>query len=308
MPAFCADDVTVTVNVAVEPLAMVIGPLTASQPLPEFARAEGVIVTSPEHVPVTLRVKLWLGVAGSEPALAPKSSELVEAAWSEQGGVIAWAVSVTETTTVPTVCFVTLSTIVIVTLPLYVPALRLARFAWMPTAADDVSAPEDEALSQEPPLAKLDQLKACWQSPYALIVAFCVTRLDCPAVPCKANVDGPEIAHGIGVTVSVTLSNFKPLLLVKVSVPLYVPGARPVVLTLTATDAGVAPLSALTFSHFPPLTVDTAAVQLWLVVHPCPAPMLNDLLTGEVPPCGPLKLRLLTEGARVQAGVTVRLT
>ena len=84
VPAFCELEEIVTVNVAVEPLAIVTGLLTASQPLP-LDSTEGVIVTLSAQVPVTLRVKLAVGAAGSEPALALKLSAPGEAASSVQG-------------------------------------------------------------------------------------------------------------------------------------------------------------------------------------------------------------------------------
>jgi hypothetical protein len=100
-----------------------------------------------------------------------------------------------------------------------VPALRLARFDRTFTVVDEVNVPLDAALSQ-PPLVELDQFKACGQSPDALIVTFCETGLDCPAVPCKASVDDPETVQAMGVTVRVTLTAFEPELLFTVNVPL----------------------------------------------------------------------------------------
>jgi hypothetical protein len=77
-------DVTVTVKVAVEPLAIVTGPLTESQ-LPPLSSAEGVIVILPEQLPVTLIATLAEGAAGSDPALAEKLSPVGEGLASAHG-------------------------------------------------------------------------------------------------------------------------------------------------------------------------------------------------------------------------------
>ena len=73
-----------TVKVAVEPLAIVTGPLTVSQP-PPLSSAEGVMVMLLAQVPVTLIVTLAEGAAGSDPALAEKSRLLDDGLPRAQG-------------------------------------------------------------------------------------------------------------------------------------------------------------------------------------------------------------------------------
>jgi hypothetical protein len=84
VPFFCKAEETVTVKVAVEPLAIDTGLLTETQPLPAES-TDGVIVTFPEQLPVTLIVMSAVGGVGSEPLLAIKFSVPGDAAWSEQG-------------------------------------------------------------------------------------------------------------------------------------------------------------------------------------------------------------------------------
>jgi len=106
-------ELMVTVNVAVPPLAIEAGPVMVAQPvLP--ASKEGVMVTFPEQLPVTPTVKLAPGDAGSEPALAVKLNEVGDGICSVHWGE---TVRVIETCVVPTVLPVTLSSAVIVTLP-----------------------------------------------------------------------------------------------------------------------------------------------------------------------------------------------
>jgi len=61
-------EVTLTVKVALPPLGVVEGGVTASQPVPVATAAVGVIVTPLSHVPVTAIVKLC------EPGLVPVSA------------------------------------------------------------------------------------------------------------------------------------------------------------------------------------------------------------------------------------------
>ena len=89
-------------------------------------------VTPLPHVPVRLIVTLELALVESEPAVIVKSSSFDDGPSSVQGvagGGGASAVNVTPTAKVFTVLCVTLSTTVIVTVPLYVPASRPDRSA-----------------------------------------------------------------------------------------------------------------------------------------------------------------------------------
>ena len=102
-------DVTVTVKVALPPLIVAEGGVTDSQ----LCVTVGVMVTLPVQAPKMPMVKVW--VAGLVPTSLLKVSPAGEGACSVHGGcsdsvtVIVWGV--------PTDCCVTLSTAVIVTLP-----------------------------------------------------------------------------------------------------------------------------------------------------------------------------------------------
>ena len=92
------------------------------------------------------------------------------------------------------------------------------------------------------------------------------------------------MVQGIGLTVNVTGTICGPVLTVKVSIPLYVPGARPAVFTLTEGEAGVEALVWLKWSQPPPLVVRTEALQFWLVVQPRATLMRSVCAAGEAPP------------------------
>lgn len=202
-------------KVAVEPLASETGLLTASQELlPPSVVA--VMVAFPLQLPVTPMVKDW--VAGFVPTPAAKVNVEDEGAWSVQAGS---TVRVTEVWITPTVAFVELSITVIVTVPVYVPALKPARLACSFTlaVAGWVNEPEVVALNQVVPPVALVQVSECRQSPPVLIVIACPTVPVCPAVPCRARVPGPETVQGSGLTVNVTGTICDPVLTVKVSEP-----------------------------------------------------------------------------------------
>ena len=202
-------------KVAVEPLASETGLLTASQELlPPSVVA--VMVTFPLQLPVTPMVNVW--VAGFVPTPAAKVNVEDEGAWSVQAGS---TVKVTEVWITPTVAFVTLSTTVIVTVPVYVPALKPVRLACSFTlaVAGWVNEPEAAALNHVVPPVALVQVSGCRQSPPLLIVIARPTVPVCPAVPCRASVPGPETVQGSGLTINVTGTICGPVLTVKVSEP-----------------------------------------------------------------------------------------
>lgn len=175
VPAASAVEVIVTVKVAVPLLAIVIGPVIASQPL-SLALTEGVIVMLPAQLPVALIVKLLVLAAGLLPTLAVKVSEVDDGVCKVHGGK---TVRVTAICTIPTDWLVTLSTALMFTVPLYVPALKPVRLACTLrlVLAGGVNEPAVVVLSQEPPLgviteAVLVQFRVFGQSPLLLRVAF----------------------------------------------------------------------------------------------------------------------------------------
>ena len=89
----------------------------------------------------------------------------------------------------------------------------------MPTSADEVKLPSDEALNHEPPLTEVDQSRACEQSPDALSETLWWSVADWPATPWKLGLADLLTEQGTGVTVRVTLTVLEPRLLEKVSVP-----------------------------------------------------------------------------------------
>jgi hypothetical protein len=115
VPAARADEATVTVKVALLPLAIVaVAGDTASQPFPLDMVAVGVMVTLPVQALVTPTVKVC--VAGFVPTELEKVSLLTEGGWSVHTGC---TVRVTAITCgLPTATFVTLSMAVRVTVPL----------------------------------------------------------------------------------------------------------------------------------------------------------------------------------------------
>src|SRR5436309_14958014 len=61
--------------------------------------------------------------------------------------------------------------------------------------------------------------------------------------------------------ISVTGTICVPAVVLKMSIPLYVPGRSPVTLTLTVGEEGVIPFVALIVSQWPPLAVITVSLQ-----------------------------------------------
>src|SRR6202030_547010 len=93
VPAASADDVTVTVKVAVLRLAIIVdGGVTASQPLPFVIVAVGVIVTLPEQPPMMPMVKVC--AAGFSPVSLVNAWVLSEGACNPHAGC---TISVTVT-------------------------------------------------------------------------------------------------------------------------------------------------------------------------------------------------------------------
>ena len=82
-PGERAEDVTLTVKVALPLVRVAEGGDTASQPFPDAVVTVGVIVTPLAHDPLTPRVRVW--AAGFDPILALKVSLDEEGADNVQG-------------------------------------------------------------------------------------------------------------------------------------------------------------------------------------------------------------------------------
>lgn len=191
-PAARAADVTVTVKVALLPLAILAeASETPNQPVPLPMVTVGVIVTGPAQLPMTPMVKLW--VVGFKPTSDEKAVVATGGACSVQVGCI---VSVTIIACgLPAGRLVTLSTEVIVTVPVYVPAVNPATTT--PTRVDDavfkLTVPATGVVvSHVPPAgvvvaAVAVQFKLLAQAPLAVMVTDCAAGAGCPITPWKVS-------------------------------------------------------------------------------------------------------------------------
>ncbi len=207
-PGASVADVTVTVKVALLPLATVAGAGdTASQPVPLPIVTVGVMVTAPRQPPITPMVKLC--AAGFEPASVVKISPAIEGTCRVHAGC---TVSVTVIVCgVPTAVRVTLSIAVMVIVPEYVPAVNPA--STTPTlVAEGVVKPAipvaGVVVSHVPPAGVVDtvavQFKAFAQAPLAPMVAGCVAGLGCPTTPWKVSAGGVAVIVQGACTMKVT--------------------------------------------------------------------------------------------------------
>ena len=140
--------------------------------------------------------------------------------------------------------------------------------------ADSIPVAGDTASHEPPTSVAVVAFHMRVPPPVFVIVIVCLSGLDWPATALKAIAAGDVSMIGVAgcAMVSVTGKVCVPVVELKTTVPVYVPGARPATLTLTNGLAGVVPFALpppSTFSQCPPLSVVVVALQFNDAEHPC---------------------------------------
>jgi hypothetical protein len=149
-----------------------------------------------------------------------------------------------------------------------------------------------------------DAVKGIAEPPPAVTETVCAAGAEPPSGAVKLKTLAFSVNGAVTVSVTDTVCGlFDARVELTVTVPPYVPAARPVRFTDTLSDPGVVPLAGLTTSH-PAGDDDADAVKG--IAEPPPAVTATVCAAGAEPPSAAEKLRL--EGAALSAVVTFSVT